>query len=72
MKIEIITNDKGEVYTSFEPGGVATTHTKVCIIKRELGIDQVGIAPKQMWEELRAEYEVEVLHCTPQTNRKFP
>ena len=63
MKIEIIRNKDGEVYTLFDSGGVFTTHAKVCIIKRELGIERVGIAPVDLWEELKEEYRVEVLHC---------
>mgnify|MGYP003321269924 CR=1 FL=1 len=61
MKIEIITNDDGEVYTLFDAGGVFSTHSKVCIIKRELGIDRVGIAPRELWEELQQKHEVTVL-----------
>ena len=61
MKIEIITNDKDEIYTLFEPGGVATTHTKVCLIKKLLGIDHVGIAPPDLWKSLKQNYQVQVL-----------
>jgi len=61
MKLEIIINDKGEIYTLFEPGGVATTHTKVCLIKQLLDIDSVGIAPPDLWKELREKYQVQVL-----------
>ena len=61
MKIEIITNDKGEIYTLFEPGGIATTHTKVCKIKELLKIEQIGIAPPDLWKELKKDYKVEVL-----------
>ena len=60
-KIEIIRSDSGEIYTLFE-SGVAATHTKACIIKRELGINHVGIAPKELWEQLKQEYEVEILN----------
>jgi len=61
MKLEIIVNDKGEIYTLFEPGGIATTHTKVCLIKKLLGIDHVGIAPPDLWKEMRQKYKVQVL-----------
>lgn len=59
--VEIITNSEGEIYTLFEPGGVATTHIKVCLIKRLLDVDCVGIAPTDLWKELKQEYRVQVL-----------
>ena len=59
--IEIIRNRDGEVYTLFDPSGVATTHTKVCIIKRKMKVDHVGIAPPDLWKELKKDYKVEVL-----------
>lgn len=62
-KIEIIRSNSGEVYTLFE-SGVAATHTKSCIIKRDLGINHVGIAPRELWEQLKQKYEVEILNDT--------